>query len=86
MTPSLALLTAACSMIDYNKQYPTVIVKGNLAVLFIDIDRFKQINDTLGHGLGDELLKQIAERIEHRLRKGDTAARLSGDEFVGHLK
>ena len=59
--------------------------KGNLAVLFIDIDRFKQINDTLGHGLGDELLKQIAERIEHRLRKGDTAARLSGDEFVAIL-
>ncbi len=56
--------------------------RGKLAILFIDIDRFKQINDTLGHGLGDELLIQIVNRINGRLRKSDTLARLSGDEFV----
>jgi diguanylate cyclase (GGDEF)-like protein/PAS domain S-box-containing protein len=52
------------------------------ALLFIDLDEFKEINDRWGHDLGDQVLREIASRIEHSVRPGDTAARLGGDEFA----
>ena len=67
-------LNQAISRAPWNKRH--------IAVLFLDLDRFKLVNDTLGHDVGDELLEQVANRLLCCLRKGDTVSRLGGDEFV----
>ncbi|MBU0720521.1 EAL domain-containing protein [bacterium] len=67
-----------------NLEYAIKIAKRNhtkLAVLFIDLDKFKHINDTYGHTIGDELLKAVSDRILKTLRDSDTLARIGGDEF-----
>lgn len=55
------------------------------AVIFIDVDHFKQINDTLGHSAGDQLLKEVSRRLQTCIRQNDLVARLGGDEFVIYL-
>lgn len=56
--------------------------KQNVAVMFLDLDRFKWVNDTMGHTMGDRLLQAVGQRLENTLRSGDTLARFGGDEFA----
>ncbi|MEH2130225.1 MAG: EAL domain-containing protein [Nostoc sp.] len=81
------LLTGLPNRLLFNellsKTLPNATRNGeSLAVIFLDLDRFKVINDTLGHTLGDELLQRVAQRLNDSLRGGDTIARWGGDEFT----
>ncbi len=80
-------LTDLGNRILFHKQLSDAVIHrrrhgGDLAVLFIDLDRFKAVNDTLGHWSGDSLLKQLAGRLRDSLRESDKIGRLGGDEFA----
>lgn len=76
--PNRALLNDRLQqLIDFNERQ---IIR--FAICFIDLNRFKDVNDTLGHNVGDELLLEVSTRIKKNLRKSDTVARLGGDEFA----
>ncbi|GAB4281760.1 MAG: EAL domain-containing protein [Oscillatoriaceae cyanobacterium] len=77
-------LTGLPNRVEYDRLAGAAMVAGGkmMAVMFLDLDRFKTINDTLGHTVGDELLQKVAARIRTCLRSGDTLARWGGDEFT----
>lgn len=81
------LLTGLPNRVLFNDRLTQAIANARrhgllLAVMFLDLDRFKSVNDTLGHLVGDELLQLVSQRLRHCLREGDTLARIGGDEFM----
>ncbi|MBD1923983.1 PAS domain S-box protein [Microcoleus sp. FACHB-831] len=81
------LLTGLPNRTLFNERVFTALTSArssnsSLAVMFLDLDRFKIINDTLGHAIGDQLLQGVSERLKYCLREGDTFARWGGDEFT----
>ena len=79
-------LTGLLNRREFERRVSTVLAEGphhngNHAVLYLDLDEFKVVNDTCGHAAGDELLRQVSALLRPRLREGDTLARLGGDEF-----
>ncbi len=80
-------LTGLPNRLQVNERLPEALARAersrdSLAVMFLDIDRFKSINDSLGHATGDDVLKEFAQRLQSSVRTTDTVARLAGDEFV----
>ena len=80
-------LTGLANRSSFNRKLASAIeesrqTQSKLAVLFFDLDRFKTINDTLGHAVGDLLLQKVAKRLVNCIREGDTIARWGGDEFT----
>jgi diguanylate cyclase (GGDEF)-like protein/PAS domain S-box-containing protein len=79
--PNRALLLERLQRLDHTPQEGTALEHA-VAVLFIDLDQFKMVNDASGHHAGDLLLVQVAHRLSHLARSGDTVARFGGDEYV----
>lgn len=81
------VLTGLANRVQFESNLKTTIEgckrrRTQAALMFIDLDKFKEVNDTFGHNVGDEMLKSIAKRIEQSIRKEDFIARIGGDEFV----
>ncbi len=79
---SFDALTGMANRHHFLEQFEEKLSKSGGAVLFIDLDQFKNVNDTYGHAAGDEILTQCAERIRQAVRPDDLIARLGGDEFI----
>jgi diguanylate cyclase (GGDEF)-like protein/PAS domain S-box-containing protein len=80
-------LTGLANRYQFNEKLPEAIARTQrtgkaMALMFMDVDHFKSINDSFGHGAGDAVLKEVAVRLQHSVRSTDTVARLAGDEFV----
>ncbi|MDP9126447.1 MAG: PAS domain-containing protein, partial [Pseudomonadota bacterium] len=81
------VLTGVANRYSFNEAFPLALSRARramsgLALMYLDIDHFKSINDSLGHAAGDEVLKAFAQRLQQSVRTTDTVARLGGDEFV----